>query len=153
MSMRRLEEHAVASPPSGAIALSVARHITETVPHPDVALLHERRAKLIHSLVDKLSLEVKDWGGTDAPHPSEIVDLVVTLGPAVIGAAAAIITAWITMPGKVPSASEGVLGVKLKRADGPELTVTYYDGRSEAEIIGLIESFMRGQPSGTTKNL
>jgi hypothetical protein len=82
MSMRRLEEHAVARPPSGAVALSVARHITETAPHPDVALLHARRAKLIHSLVDELSLEVKDWGGTDAPHPSEIVDLVVTFGPA-----------------------------------------------------------------------
>jgi hypothetical protein len=62
MSMRRLEEHAVASPPSGAVALSVARHITETAPHPDVALLHARCAKLIHSLVDVLSLEVKGLG-------------------------------------------------------------------------------------------
>jgi hypothetical protein len=113
MSMRRLEEHAVARPPSGAVALSVARHITETAPHPDVALLHARRAKLIHSLVDELSLEVKDWGGTDAPHPSEIVDLVVTFGPAAIAAAAAIIAAWITRPGKVPSASEGVLALQL----------------------------------------
>jgi hypothetical protein len=143
MSMRRLEEHAVASPPSGAVALSVARHITETVSHPDVALLHERRAKLIHNLVDELSLDVKDWGGTDAPHPSEIVDLIVAFGPAVIGAAATIIAAWITRPAKVPSASEGVLGVKLKRADGPELTATYYNTPQE-EVAGLIESFMQG---------
>jgi hypothetical protein len=47
-----------------------------------MTLLHERRAKLIHSLVDELSLEVKDWGGTDAPHPSEIVDLAIAFGPA-----------------------------------------------------------------------
>jgi hypothetical protein len=143
MSMRRLEERAVASPPSGAMALSVARHITETASHRDVALLHERRAKLIHSLIDELSLEVNDWGGTDSPHPSEIVDLIIDFGPAVIGAAATIIAAWITRPAKVPSASEGVLGVKLKRADGQELTVTYYN-RPPAEIPGVIDSFMRG---------
>jgi hypothetical protein len=144
MSIRRLEEHAVTTPPSGAMALSVARHITETAPHPDVALLHKRRAKLIHSLVDELSLEVKDWGGTDAPHPSEIVDLIIALGPAVIGAAATIIVEkWIKTPAKVPSANEGVLGVKLKRADGQELTVTYYN-MPQAEAAGVIESFMRG---------
>jgi hypothetical protein len=68
MNIRRLEAHAVASPPSDAMAFSVARHIAETAPSPDVTLLHERRAKLIHSLVDELSLEVKDWGGTDALH-------------------------------------------------------------------------------------
>ena len=43
-------------------------------------LLHERRAKLIHSLVDELSLDVKVWGGTDAPQEKEIVDLVIALG-------------------------------------------------------------------------
>jgi methylmalonyl-CoA mutase cobalamin-binding subunit len=59
-------------------------------------LLHERRAKLIHSLVDELSLDVKDWGGTDAPQEKEIVDLVIAFGPAVIGAAATIIAAMIT---------------------------------------------------------
>jgi hypothetical protein len=41
----------------------------------------------------------------------------------------------------------------LKRADGPELTVTYYTAVPQAEVVGVIESFMRGHPSGTTENL
>jgi hypothetical protein len=119
MSIRRLEELAVATPPSGVMAISVARHITPTGDDPKVRPLHERRAKLIHNLVDDLSLEVKDWGGTDAQRSSEIVTLlVVALAPAVVSAAATIIAAWIGRPAKVPSASESVLGIKLTRADG-----------------------------------
>jgi hypothetical protein len=109
-----------------------------------MTLLHERRRKLIHSLVNELSLEVKNWGGTDAPQPSEIVDLVIAFGPAVIGAAATIIAAMIRRPAKVPSASDGVLGIKLKRADGQELTLTYV-GIPQGEAAGVIEAFMRGQ--------
>lgn len=142
--IRRLETHAVATPPSGAMALSVARHIEEA-PSPDgMRLLHERRAKLIHSLVDELSLDVKDWGGTDAPQEKEIVDLVIAFGPAVIGAAATIIAAMITGPAKVPSASDGVLGVKLKRADGQELTFAYVRPR-QGEAASIIKAFMLGQ--------
>jgi hypothetical protein len=144
MSIRRLEELEVATPPSGVMALSVARHTTETGAEPEVKPLHERRAKLIHNLVDELSLEVKNWGGTDAPRSSEIVTLlVVALAPAVVSAAATIIAAWIGRPAEVPSASQNLLGVKLTRADGQELTVTYVNMK-QGEAAGLIEAFMRG---------
>ena len=136
INIRRLETHAVATPPSGTMALSVARHIEEA-PSPDgMRLLHERRAKLIHSLVDELSLDVKVWGGTDAPQEKEIVDLVI--------AAATIVAAMITRPAKVPSASDGVLGVKLKRADGQELTFAYVRPR-QGEAASIIKAFMLGQ--------
>jgi len=95
------------------MALSVARHIEEA-PSPDgMRLLHERRAKLIHSLVDELSLDVKKWGGTDESQAREIVELIIVLGPPAIAAAATIIAAMIIRPAKVSSASEGVLGIKL----------------------------------------
>ena len=75
MNIRRMGTHAVATPPSGAMALSVARHIEEA-PSPDgMRLLHERRAKLIDSIVYELSLDVKVWGGTDAPQEKDLSTL------------------------------------------------------------------------------
>jgi hypothetical protein len=140
MSISRLEELAVATPPPGVMSLSVARHITET--GIDVMPLHKRRAKLVGNLVNELSLEVKDWGNTKAPVPREIVTLlVVALAPAVVSAAATIIAAWIGRPAKNPSASESLLGIKLKAADGEELTVTYLN-TAQGEAATLIEAFM-----------
>lgn len=143
MSIRRLEELEII-PPSGVMALSVARHITSTGADAEVKPLHERRAKLVHNFVDELSLEVKDWGGTDGERSSEIVTLlVVALAPAVVSAAATIIAAWIGKPAKDPTASQSLLGVKLTRSDGQELTVTYLNTK-QGEAAGLIEAFMRG---------
>ena len=143
MSISRLEELAIATPPSGVMAVAVARHITETGADTEVKPLHERRAKLIHNLVDEFSLDVKDWGDTDAPRPREIVTLlVVALAPAVVSAAATIIAAMIGKPAESPSASKSVLGIKLKGADGQELTVTYLN-TPQGEVASIIEAFMR----------
>jgi hypothetical protein len=65
----------------------------------------------------------------------------------VITAAATILAAMIALPAQTPSANEGVLGLKLKRSNGKELTVTYHniDENQKQNIAGLIESFMRGR--------
>lgn len=143
INIRRLEGYSVAIPPSGAMALAVARHIAEPESEFDATELHEHRAKLIHNLVNELSLDVKKWGGTDESQPSEIVELIIALGPPAIAAAATIIAAMIMRPAKVSSGSEGVLGIKLRRADGQELTVTYLN-KPQGEAASVIEAFMRG---------
>ena len=82
MNIRRLEAHAVASPPRTPWHFLGAPHCrNHSQSSRDATPRTPREAN------DELSLEVKDWGGTDAPRPSEIVDLVIAFGPATIGAA------------------------------------------------------------------
>ncbi len=142
MSLRRLETMDLVAPPKGSLTMAVARHLTPPWPHPDVVLLHKRRASLLHGFVDDLSLEVKDWGGTDAEHPSEIVELLLEIAPSALAAASTIIAAWITKPKPKASENEGLLGVKFKSPDGAELTISYRSGMRRREMAATIESFL-----------
>jgi hypothetical protein len=146
MSLRRLDEIELVAPTEGAVSIAVARHLTSTWPDPDLALLHERRAQLIHGLVDELKIKTDDvdWGATDSPHPSEIVEVVVPIAAALITMAGGIIAAWIQRPERNARDNKGVMGVKLRRADGAVLELTYERELPRDEMATMIDTFLRG---------
>lgn len=51
----------------------------------------QERAVLLHGMKESLGIEVTNWGDTDAKHPSEIVEIIITLTPVVVPALAILI--------------------------------------------------------------
>jgi hypothetical protein len=144
MSLRRLDEIELVIPPDGAVSVALARHLTALWPDPDLRVLHERRAELVHGLLKQLKTEAIDLGGTDSPHPSEIVEIVVPVAVSLIGAASVIIAAWIQRPERKTADNKGVLGIKMRRSDGKQLEITYQDELSPDEMATMIDAFVSG---------
>jgi hypothetical protein len=70
--------------------------ITWTEDPTQARLEQKQRAKLIHSLVDALDLEVTQWGDTDDSEPHEVVEIIIALGSAgVFTAMVSIIKIWV----------------------------------------------------------
>lgn len=59
-------------------------------------LLHKERARLLHTLVDAVDVEVVDWGDTDGAYPREVVEIIAALGSAgVFTALVQVFRSWI----------------------------------------------------------
>ncbi len=124
--------------PEDGVAITVVRHF----PLENHLVLHERRAALVHGLVDELSIDVQNWGETDAPHATEVIEVVMDLVPSVIGAAAVIIAGWLARPKTPPEKSRGVESVGFKTADGSELRLSYGSRTTRKERARLINAFL-----------
>jgi hypothetical protein len=58
--------------------------------------MHEERARLLHSVVDAVDIEVIDWGETDDVQPHEVVEIIAVLGSAgVFTALVQVFRSWI----------------------------------------------------------
>jgi hypothetical protein len=139
-----LDEIELDTPPEGAVSVAVARHLTATWPDPALPVLHERRANLIHALLKEIKTDAIDLGATDSPHPSEIVEIVIPIAVALIGAASVIIAAWIQRPERKTADNKGVMGLKMRRSDGKQLEITYEQELPPKDMAQMIDTFMRG---------
>jgi hypothetical protein len=152
MGIRRLEE-LTAIPPVGAITLAVGRHLTEGYMTPEMLRAHRDRARLIHAMVDDMSLDVLSWGTTDREDPpNEIVDVIVAVLPSLIAGIAAVLASWIGSP-RAKSAPDDaeprtVLGIAIRRSDGEQRTWTYRGPLGEDALRESIEAFLASRPEG-----
>ena len=120
------------TPPPGAVTVGVARHLTPEYGAPEMLVFHRDRAALIHDLVRSTSIDVIDWGRTDQEDPpNEIVEVVVPIASALIGAGAVIIAGWVGRPRTQEADTRTVLGVALRTVDGTQI---HFDYKTSTEL-------------------
>jgi hypothetical protein len=86
--------------------------------------LHKERSRLLHSAVEALDIEVRDWGETDARYPREEVELVAALGSAgVFTALVQVFRSWIQR--------HKIRDVRIRTRAGDEVSV----GQASVEDI------------------
>jgi hypothetical protein len=150
----RLRDFELTPPGPGEISIAVARHEAAVWPSPEVFAYAQHRAQLIHELVEDTDVRVVSWGETDGNEPREVVEVIVAVAPAVISSVAAFLAAWVSRPRRAqreteadapmrPQVAESPLpGIRIRRNTGDELHITYRDGLSNKEILGLVKTFL-----------
>ena len=145
MSLRNLQDP-LQTPPTGAVTLGVARHLTPCYPDPMLLAYHRDRAELIHDFVSSISINVIDWGNTDHENPpNEIVEIVIPITTALIGAGATIIASWIGRPRKEEGDKRTILGVALRRSDGTQIEFDYRTPEDLEKVVPAIRQLLSEQ--------
>ena len=81
-----------------------------------IRLLHEERARLLHSLADAVDVDIVDWGDTDGDYPREVVEIIAVLGSAgVFTALVQVFRSWIER--------KKMLDVQIVLPDGSKVSV------------------------------
>jgi len=155
--LQRLREFEHTTPGPGQISLTVARHQSAVWPSAEVTAYADHRSQLIHRLVDDTGVTVVSWGETDGQHPREVVEVVLAVVPAAIGALGVVLAAWISRPKRneplepagpkpPPDTNVALPGISLRRHDGTQLQVTYRDDLKPQEIQRLVGAFLEDVP-------
>lgn len=165
--LNRLHE-AVPSPVgSDELALLVARDEAPVSGSPEVYQYARDRARVLHDHFDG-KIQVKSWGDTDAAYPREYVELILPFAHEILTALATVLAALLMnrpkrdkptdrdereneAEPKPASAKHPVAGIKIGRAGGETLEITYQDGLTEAELKATVMAFLEKKPKRTRK--
>jgi len=113
------------------VSIRIERNMTAEV--QKIKENHLERAKLIHSFVDALDLDVKKWGVTDAERPQEWTGLIIAFGSA--GVFSAAVTAF-----KVWLNRRKISDVKITVKEGKRETQISLRNTTEKNIKSIIRS-------------
>lgn len=123
------------------VTFLVYRPWTETFEdHEGRLLLHEERARLLHTLVEAVDVDVVDWGETDNAYPREVVEIIAALGSAgVFTALVQVFRSWIER--------NKMKDVCVRTRKGDEICI----GRASSEDLDRIIRSLR-LPKGSRKS-
>lgn len=138
--LERLREFPQATPEIGRISIAIARHQAETWPSPEVHQYARDRTRLIHQLGDELNMDTQPWEDIDAPHPREVVEIIVPLAAAIVPVLGNILVDWLKE--RPQKNKPSVPGIKIKRPDGAYLELTYDDVQNYPEIAKIATKFL-----------
>ena len=151
ITLERLKTFEATVPAPGQISIAAARHNAQTWPSPELNAYAKERSDVLHRLVDDWGAPVTSWGNTNKDYPSEVVEVVVPIVAAMIGAVGPGLMSAIASRSKGKN-EPSIPGFKITNSRGETLEHTFEDrkGNTDKEMLELLTAFLtRSAADGT----